>query len=542
MLCHLVALNTSHASPSFVPDGRRKAGTSVGGWKLRFRVFASRLLRLGVVALSSSGSAIHAGDGHRTATTAVKSNAAQKVDWAPVVSGRLPNGVRYAILRRQGDEPGIGLLMRNEGGFIEEQQPGERGLTHLIEHLVFVSPTLNAPNDLHYLPKIGLPLTFPAPSAGTTSWRETNYFVSTRTTRTADLDTLLRLFREVATDLTFRSDAVDDQRADVMREMADRKPGNVIYADYIADVAPGSPTDVIDGQNSDDVPTASVETIRALYRRLYRPENMMVVIVGNVDPTTAKALITQRFGSWKSIGSPVVHVPVPRLRYDRIAPISFSALPQGRRTALITVAMPTLSSRGPKRSQMNAELMDRLAIRAVNNRLARAQPGSPSGKVGMFIENGEQGHRLIMLWDNFTGDAWQPALVDLKRTTCGLGTAGFSADEWDRARRDLIQELEQITGDMGHAKNVELAKDLSHAIAADRELIAPSALLRRARIWLPTIDVSTGSAWWRRQWQSGHEHVRVEAPELARVVAPRQAIRTALDAASSGAACRPLRH
>ncbi len=364
--------------------------------------------------------------------------------------------------------------------------------------------------------------------------------MSTRTTRTADIETLLRLFREVATDLTFRSNAVDDQRADVMREMAGRKPGNVIYADYIAGVAPGSPTDVIDGQNSDDVPTASVETIRALYRRLYRPENMMVVIVGKVDPATVRTLITQRFGGWRSIGLPVVHVPVPHLRYDRVAPISFSALQQGRRTALITVAMPTLSSRGSKRSQMDAELMDRLAIRAVNNRLRSAQPGSPSGKVGMFIENGEQGHRLIMLWDNFTGDAWQPALADLKRTTCGLGTAGFSADEWDKARRDLIQELEQITGDMGHARNVELAKDLSHAIAADRELIAPSALLRRALIWLPTIAASTGNAWWRRQWQSGHEHVRVEAPEFARVLDPRQAIRTALDAPSSRTACRSL--
>jgi len=123
---------------------------------LRFRVFASWLLRLGVVALFSSGSAIHAGDVHRTAITAEKSNPAQKVDWRPVVSGRLPNGVRYAILARQSDEPGISLLMRNEGGFIEEQRPGERGLTHLIEHLVFVSPTINAPNDLHHLVKIGL--------------------------------------------------------------------------------------------------------------------------------------------------------------------------------------------------------------------------------------------------------------------------------------------------------------------------------------------------------------------------------------------------
>jgi hypothetical protein len=150
----------------------------------------------------------------------------------------------------------------------------------------------------------------------------------------------------------------------------------------------------------------------------------------------------------------------------------------------------------------------------------------------MFIENGEQGHRLIMLWDNFAGDAWQPALTGLKRTTCELGTVGFSEGEWGTARSDLIQDLERSTRDMGHAKNVELSKDLSHAVAADKELIAPSALLRRARTWLPTIDASSGNAWWRRQWESGAEHVRVEAPELAKVADPAKAIRTTLDAAS----------
>ena len=66
--------------------------------------------------------------------------------------------------------------------------------------------------------------------------------------------------------------------------------------------------------------------------------------------------------------------------------------------------------------------------------------------------------------------------------------------EWDTARRDLIQNLERVTEDMGHARNVELAKDLSHAIAADRKLVAPSALLQRARVWLPTIDARAGNA------------------------------------------------
>lgn len=112
-------------------------------------------------------------------------------------------------------------------------------MAHLIEHIAFLSPTIGAPDDLHHLLHVGLPLTFSAPSAGTTSWRETNYFLSTKTNDAADLNTLLGLFREVASDLTMRSDAVDEARVQVEQEMAERKLGNDIYASYIASVAPG---------------------------------------------------------------------------------------------------------------------------------------------------------------------------------------------------------------------------------------------------------------------------------------------------------------
>jgi zinc protease len=190
---------------------------------------------------------------------------------------------------------------------------------------------------------------------------------------------------------------------------------------------------------------------------------------------------------------------------------------------------------------MDATLMDMLAIRAVGNRLSRAQPDSPPGKVGMFIENGEQGHRLIMLWDNFAGNAWQPALAGLRRTTCQLGMVGFSDEEWSTARQDVIQDLEQQTRDMVHVPNVELAKDLSHALAAGRDLIPPDALLRRAQTWLPTIGRRIGSGWWHRQWGAGVHHVRVEAPDLAQLADPGRAIRATLDGASTGIGCEVRR-
>jgi hypothetical protein len=459
--------------------------------------------------------------------------------WQPVLSGRLKNGVRFAILPRRGDEPGLGLLMRNEGGFLEEQRPGERGLAHLIEHIAFLSPTTGAPDDLHHLVHIGSHVTFPAPSAGTTSWRETNYFFSTTTTSLADLDTMLGLLREVATDLTFRRDAVDEGRAQVVQEMAGRKLGNDIYADYIAAVAPGSPTDVIDAQNSDDVPSASIDTIRALYHRLYQPTNMMIVIVGNVDPAEAKGLIQKRFGDWK--GARFVRTPVPTFQPDRITPISFSARPQTPRIAMVTVVMPTPRPKKSPRRQAAGMLMDMLAIQAADNRLSRAQPDAPPGKVGMFIEHGEQGHRLIMLWDNFDADQWRPAVAGLWRTVCDLRTTGFSDGEWEAARQGVLRDLEQRADTMGATANVELAKDLSHALAAHRTLIPPDQLLRYARSFLPTVSAAKGNRWFKLQWRAGVEHLRVEAPEMARVGEPVAAIRATADQTIEPPICKVRR-
>lgn len=494
------------------------------------------LITVPLFVLSSSGLAAD----RRPAAVGVSSETVDRpsADWGAPVIGRLENGVRFAILPRQGNEPGVAVLMRNEGGFIAEHRPGERGLAHLIEHIVFHSPTIGSPDDSDHLKRIGMPLTLPAPNAGSTSWRESNYYLSTRTTASADLDVLLTLFRDAATGMTLRADAVDTSRGEVIREMADKKLGNEIYADYIAAIAPGSPNDRLDAQNSDDVPTASIDTIRGLYRRLYRPENMMIVVVGNVRPGEVKKLVEKRFGDWISIKPAHRQETFPMFQRNLIRPVSFSALPQGRRTALVTVVMPTPVPPSSRDQQARADIMDLLVTRAINDRLAALQLGSPPGKVGMFIENGEQGQRQIMLWDNFAADQWKPAVTGLRKMTCDLATSGFTAKEWAAARHNLEADLKQRAINMPRTANVDLAKDLSHALADGRDLIPPDEMLIYARIMLPQISARDASNWWREQWGSGIEHLRVEAPDLARVQNPVSAIRAAEVEAAGTFACK----
>jgi len=459
-------------------------------------------------------------------------------DWRAPLTGRLANGVRYAILSRQGHEPGVALLMRNEGGFIAERRPGERGLAHLIEHVAFHSPTVTAPDDFDHLKRIGIPLTLPAPNAGSTSWRETNYYLSTKTTSPRDIDVLLTLFRDVATGMSLRVDAVDASRGEVVREMADKKLGNAIYASYIAAIAPGSPNDRIEAQNSDDVPIASIDTIRALYQRLYRPENMMIVVVGNVKPAETKALIEQRFEDWEGerpISRPTAY---PMFERNRIQPISFSALPQGRRSALVTVMLPTPAPPSSRGRQAEDDLMDLIVARAITFRLAALQPAAPPGKVGMFIENGEQGQRQIMLWDNFAEGRWEPAVGSLRRVTCDLTMSGFTADEWEAAKRGVMADLNHRMADMSKVANVDLAKELSHTVADGRYLIPPDELFRYAQSTLPRINARSGNTWWRHQWGAGVEHFRVEAPELAKVTDPVASIRRAANEAIAMPDCK----
>lgn len=457
--------------------------------------------------------------------------------WRPLVEGRLPNGLRYVILPRSGTEPGVGIRVRVERGFLAERRPGERGLAHLIEHVAFHSPTRTAPDQERRFYHIGFPLTLPDPAGGTTSWRETDYFVISRTNQPADIDALLGLYREVVSELLFPPRIVDEQRDAVMREMADKRLGNDIHAGTIAAIAPGSPTDVIDAQNSDDVPTASPDTINGLYQRLYRPENTTIVIVGDVDPREIARLIAAQFGDWQGEGPAPEQSPVPTFDSRRIAPVSHSASRYAREGATFSLTMPyePVKSRA---SQADADLLDMLMMRAMNNRLGAGREAYPSGSYGFFIENGVNNFRFLVMWDDFVPGRWRDAAANLARTACAIGQTGFTETEWVAAKQSLIAELEQGALRANDAANFDLASQLANAVTLNRNLLSPGELLAVAKSLLPGLAASEGRKWWLSQRAAGAGHLRVTAPELALENDANSAIRAVVNNAVQEEACQ----
>jgi Peptidase M16 inactive domain/Insulinase (Peptidase family M16) len=511
----------------------------MGDWILRLSTTLGLLPCVLGVALSTTAFATETGEQSAASQNSSISGESASVNVRqPVVQGQLENGVRYAILPRKGNDAGVSLRLRVRGGFLAEQRPGQRGLAHLIEHLIFHSPTRSAPNELRRFRQVGFPLTLPDPAGGTTSWRESDYFVVSRTNQPADVDTLLGLFREVFSELTLRADAVDGQRAEVLREMAERKLGNDLYAGYIRAVAPGSPSDVIDAQNSKDVPTATVATIRDLYHRLYRPENITIVMVGDIDARAMQALIERRFGDWRGTEPAPVGLTVPTFDRRRIAPISYTDHAYGRNTAMMTLTMSLPSPPSSRKAQAEAILIDMLAMRAVNNRLALTRTDYPPGKFGMFIENGEQGHRTFIIWDDFVPGQWRAAVTGLSGMACSLQRTGFSDQEWAVTKQQLMDELNSRVNAMAGESNFVLAMELSNALTSSLDLIPPNELLLHAQTWLPSVNAQAGNDWWRSQWTAGVQHLRVEAPELAQLNNAGSAIRSTIGDALRAGNCK----
>jgi hypothetical protein len=119
-----------------------------------------------------------------------------------------------------------------------------------------------------------------------------------------------------------------------------------------------------------------------------------------------------------------------------------------------------------------------------------------------------------------------------------LKVAGFSEPEWAAAKQRLLEQFEARRNAMAAAPNVELARELSNALTDGRDLIPPDEMLRYAQNRLPTLGAQEGSDWWRRQWASGVEHIRVETPEMSSVEEPGAAIRATVDEAVQDGSCK----
>lgn len=209
-----------------------------------------------------------------------------------IESYRLENGLTV-VLSRDTSVPVVAVNLWYHVGSADEE-PGRTGFAHLFEHMMFQG-SANIGDDEHFrlVQEAGGTLN------GSTSSDRTNYYQAVPSNF---LERVLWLESDRMAGLldALTEEKLDNQRNVVQNERRQRYEnapyGMASEALAAALYPPGHPYSWPTIGSLEDLNAASLEDVRAFFRKYYAPNNASLAIVGDFEPEQAKAWVEKYFG------------------------------------------------------------------------------------------------------------------------------------------------------------------------------------------------------------------------------------------------------
>jgi zinc protease len=388
--------------------------------------------------------------------------------------GTLPNGLRFAV-RNNGVPPGqVAIRVRVDVGSLHERDD-ERGYAHLLEHLAFRGSEHVPDGEARRIwQRFGV--TFGSDSNAQTTPTQTAYQLDLPSATPDTLDEGLKLLAGMVREPRIIDASVDAERAVVLAELresdgpqlrvGDRMNRHIFAGQRLAGRSPiGTP---------ETLAAARAASVADFHRRFYRPENAVVVIVGDGSPDSFAALIKRHFGSWRGKG-----------KAGEVPPFGD---PDPAQPAMAVIAEPaqarslTLATIRPWRHQIDTVAytrglyLDFLATALINRRFERT---ARSG--GTYLVASAQQEVVSRSADITTvqvvpaGDNWQAALRDVRSVIASAVSTAPSQADIDREANEIASFLQKELDNERNEPGARLADDLVRAVDIGETVTSPAA-------------------------------------------------------------------
>lgn len=364
--------------------------------------------------------------------------------------GKLDNGLTYYIRHNGYPEKVASFYIAQKVGSVQENED-QRGLAHLLEHMAFNGSDHFKDNALQeYLQSIGVE--YGRNLNAYTSTDQTVYYIQdVPTTRITALDSCMLVLKDWSNGITLDAQAINQERDIVHNEYRMRIIGmQKILEQKLPELYPGSTygerfpiglMKVIDG--------CSPETLRAYYRKWYRPDNQGIIIVGDIDVDRTEQKVKELFSDIKvpANAAKVVPVEVP----DNNEAIYVIGKDKEQQVNLFLVNMKHDAFPDSMKNDVSYMVMDfarDMFSQMLHERFTEEcqKEDSPLLQVGV-----SDGQYLI----SRTKDALTLQVIPKEgKELEGLATAlremkrakdfGFTATEYERAKSNYLSQLEKI--------------------------------------------------------------------------------------------------
>jgi zinc protease len=358
-----------------------------------------------------------------------------------MLTGKLPNGLTYAVKQVKASD-GASLILYVKAGAFEEDAD-QRGLAHFIEHMAFRG-TAHFPAGTLFPRLAQQGIAAGQDQNAATDVYSTTYYVDIPKATDAALELSSTWLRDVADGMELKPEDVNGARGAILSEVSERQ--NVGRTETEASerfFAPGlrgagrSPS----GSNA-ILQSAGPAQLRAYYQRWYRPDNAIVVITGNRPAEVLKAMVEKQFSSWSNKTAAPPSRPQPgAFDFKRASDVQVFVDPQAQ--DLIQVCRFTPAK--PHIPEGLESWTDRLANEAwafaLRQRLSRAVDSAAAPFARAAISEETQVYFQLdeaCVSARPVGGDWRKALAEVSRQVRSLDAFGVTEAEYSGFQLSII--------------------------------------------------------------------------------------------------------
>jgi zinc protease len=393
-----------------------------------------------------------------------------------ITFGTLPNGVRYIVMPNHEPRNRASLRLLVLAGSFEENEE-QRGLAHFLEHMAFNGSTHYPPGTLvEKLQRLGMG--FGADTNASTSFDHTIFQLELPDNSPSTLAEGAQILADYAGGLLILPRMIDKERGIILSEKRTRDSvdyrafeaqlGFVFAGTRLPERLPIGLTPVIEKSGR--------EPFVDFYDTWYRPENFVVIAVGDFDGAAMAKQVTGLFSPIAPRAperAPVVMGSVAEFSGVRTL---FHGEPEAADTEIAIESAVDHPQPPDTAANEIRDVLRTLAVEMLNRRLSvlAKKEGAPFTRAESGVEEAFGLYRESSIEVHCRADQWQAALGVAEQELRRVLKLGFRPDELKEEVADYRNDLVQALKTASTRRSDELAGEIADSIVERQVFTSPA--------------------------------------------------------------------
>ncbi|MBU8847985.1 MAG: insulinase family protein [Desulfobacterales bacterium] len=428
-----------------------------------------------------------------------------------VVYGILPNGFQYILMENSIPEGRVNIHLNVFAGSMHETNE-QQGVAHYLEHMLFNGSEHFKPGELiQYFQSIGMD--FGADANARTSFFNTIYDLSLPDADQKHMDEAFVVIQDYAEGALLLEAEVDRERGIILAEK--RQRDSVSYRTFKKSLKFELPDSLFNQRfpiGTDDViKKADRKLLKAYYDQWYRPDNMVLIAVGDFDVKTVQPMIIQRFSRLKPrTFFPKNPLPISWKEHQGIKTF-YHYEPEAGSTDITIETISRIPFETQTLDTIKKRTLNNMANSMMQNRLSRMVTKQTADFSESSVFSGSFLHHISLSAISATcePDKWEKGLHQIENALRQGLEYGFTKKELDRVKADFISFLEKELSQAESRKSPDLSRKILSTINKKGLFLSPEQRKDFLGPYIESVSLQDVHEALKESWAKDHRLVLV---------------------------------